>query len=111
MTRFRSTLLNSVPVVREKFSRLLTISEARKVCLVILSSSAGASRSPLHLLGQHLRVGRDHRQRRVDFVRHAGGQQSDRGELFRLRELRFQFDALGDVVDDHQAADDAEVAC
>ena len=46
MTRFRSTLLNSELDVREKFSRLLTISEARKVCFVIFSSSSAFFGSP-----------------------------------------------------------------
>ena len=47
-------------------------------------------RIALQLLRQHLRVGGNHRQRSIDFVRHAGRQQSDRGKLVRLRELRFQ---------------------
>ena len=44
MILFRSMALNSVPLVREKFSRLLTISEARKVWRVIFSSSGRAWR-------------------------------------------------------------------
>ena len=109
MTLFRSTSVNSVPLVREKFSRLLTISEARNVCRVIFSSSAAFLRIALQLLGQHLRVGGNHRQRRVHFVRHARRQQSDRRKLVGLRELRFQFDALGDVVHDDQPADHVEL--
>ncbi len=105
MTLFRSTSVNSVPVVREKFSRLLTISEARKVCLVIFSSSAAFCGSRLQLLGQHLRVRGDHGQRRVDFVGDAGGQQSDGRKFVGLRELGFQLNALGDVVHDHQPSD------
>ena len=37
-----------------------------------------------HLLGEHLRIGRDDRERSVDFVRNAGGKQADGGELLRL---------------------------
>ena len=42
-----------------------------------LFQQPGFLRIALHLLGQHLRVGGNHRQRRVDFVRHARGQQAD----------------------------------
>src|SRR6267143_1398147 len=38
MILFTSTSANSAPLMREKFSRLLTISEARNVCRVIFSS-------------------------------------------------------------------------
>jgi hypothetical protein len=44
ITPFRLISENSVEPVREKFSRLLTISEARKVWLV-MRSSRGARRS------------------------------------------------------------------
>ena len=64
----------------------------------------------LQLLRQHLRVRRDHRQRRVDFMRDSGRQQSDRRELVGLRKLRFQFHALGDVVHDDQPPDHVELA-
>ena len=63
----------------------------------------------MDLLGQHLRIRGDDRQRRVDFVRDARRQQADRRQLLRLRQLRFQLDALGDVVHDDQPPDDAEV--
>ena len=63
-----------------------------------------------HLLGQHLRVGGDDGQRSVDFMRHAGGQQPDGGELVGLRELCFQLHALGDVIDDNDAAHHLKVA-
>ena len=43
-------------------------------------------------------------------MRHAGRQQADGAELVGLRELRFQRDALGDVVHQHDAADGDEVA-
>ena len=46
ITLLTSTSLNSVPLVREKFSRLLTISEARKVWRVIFSSKAPFCGSP-----------------------------------------------------------------
>ncbi len=68
------------------------------------------ARIAAHLLGEHLRVGRDDRQRRVDLVGHAGGEQADGAELVGLRELRFERDALGDVVDQHDAADGDEIA-
>src|SRR5579859_1853199 len=41
----------------------------------------------IDLLGGHLRVAGDYRERRVDFVRHSSGQQTDGRELFRLAEL------------------------
>src|SRR5262245_51568587 len=62
------------------------------------------------LLGEHLRVAGDHGQRRVDLMRHAGGEQADGRELLRLAQLRFEVDTLGDVVDDDQAPDHAELA-
>ena len=92
---------NSAPEVREKFSRPLTISDARKVCCVIFSStgeSRASCRVSAQLLGQHLRVARDHGQRRIHLVRDAGRQQADRRELLRLGQLRFQLNAVGDVV-------------
>ena len=64
----------------------------------------------MQLLGQHLRVGGDDGQRGVDLVRHAGGQQADRAELVGLRQLVLERDALGDVVDQDDAADGDEVA-
>ena len=63
-----------------------------------------------HVLGEHLRVAGDDGQRRVHFVRHAGGEQADGGQLFGLRELRFELDAVGDVVDEDDAAYGDEVA-
>ena len=62
------------------------------------------------LLGEHLRVGGDDGQRGVDFMGHAGGQQADGAELVGLRQLGFKRDALGDVVDQDDAADGDEVA-
>ena len=41
-------------------------------------------RIALQLLGQHLRVGRNHGQRRIHFMRHAGRQQTNRRKLVRL---------------------------
>ena len=64
----------------------------------------------LQLLRQHLRVGGDHRQRRIHFVRHAGRQQSDRRKFVGLGELDFQFDPLRDVVHDHQPPHHVELA-
>jgi hypothetical protein len=103
-TAFRSTSEIPPAPVREKFSRLLTISLARKVCLTIFSISCGADRRG-HLLGQHLDVIRDHRERRVDFVRDAGGEQSERREFLVLQHLFFEADTLGDVVEQDQPAD------
>ena len=62
------------------------------------------------LLGEHLRVGGDDGERGVDFVGHAGGEQADGAELVGLGELGFKGDALGDVVDQDDAADGNEVA-
>ena len=66
--------------------------------------------SPAQLLREHLRVRGNDSQRRVDFVGHAGGEQADGAELVGLGELRFERDALGDVVDEDDAADGDEVA-
>ena len=104
MTWFRLVSRNSVVEVREKFSRPLAISEARKLCCVIFSSTGAEPRIAAQLLGEHLRVGGDDGQRRIDLVRHAGGQQADGAELVGLRELRFERDALGDVIDKDDAA-------
>src|SRR4051794_29270313 len=46
---------------------------------------------------QHLRVRRNTGQRRVHFVRHAGGQQTNRRELLALLQLLFESNAGGDV--------------
>ena len=102
---FRLTSPNEVVEVREKFSSELTISLARKVCLAILSRMSDFCDVVGHLLGQHLRVGGDHRQRRIHFVRHAGRQQADAAQLVGLHQALLQFGAVGDVVEDDQAAD------
>ena len=47
---------------------------------------------------------------RVDFVGHAGGEQADGAELVGLRELGFKRDALGDVVDQDDAAHGNKIA-
>ena len=99
-----------MPLVREKFSRLLTISEARKVCRVIFSSSAPLLRVALQLLRQHLGVRGNHRQRRIHLMGHARGQQPDGRELVRLRELGFKLNALGNVVHDDQPADHVKLS-
>src|SRR5208282_107868 len=64
----------------------------------------------LQLLRQHLGVGGDYRQRRIHFVRHAGGQQSDGRKLVGLGELDFKFDPLRDVVHDYQPPYHVELA-
>ena len=61
------------------------------------------------LLGEHLGVAGDDGERSVDLVGYSGGQEADRGELFRLGELGFELDAIGDVVDLDDAAYDVEV--
>ena len=58
-----------------------------------------------HLLGQHLRVGGDDGERRVDFMRHAGGKQADAAEFVGLNKALFEFGAIGNIVEDDQAAD------
>ena len=58
-----------------------------------------------NLLGQHLRVGGNHRQRRVDFMRDARRQQPDGAQLVGLHQPPLQLGAVGDVVEDDQAAD------
>ena len=60
------------------------------------------------LFAQHLRVAGYHRERRVHLVRYSRREQTDGGELLRLRELRFHVDAVCDVVHDHDAADGAK---
>ncbi len=58
-----------------------------------------------HLLRQHLDVVGNHGERRVDFMSHAGRQQSQGGQLLRLGQLFFHTIALGDVIKEEQAAD------
>src|SRR5471030_235526 len=83
----------------------------------------GAERLPFDLLEQdgprigrigafekHLREAGDARERRVDLVRDARGQQTDRRHLLGDLELFFELHAVGDVLDDHQHPDDAIVA-
>ena len=43
----------------------------------------------------------DRPERRVDLVRHTGGEQTDRSEPVRLAQLRLELGLVGDVVDDH----------
>ena len=62
------------------------------------------------LLGEHLGIRRDDGERGVDFMGHAGGEQADGAELVCLGELGFKRDALGDVVDQDDAAHGNEVA-
>src|SRR5271170_5947293 len=58
-----------------------------------------------HLLAEHLNVIGDDRQRRVDFVRDAGRQETERGELLGLRHLLFHTFALGYVIKEQETAD------
>ena len=59
------------------------------------------------MLHQHLRLRTDDGERRVDFVCDARGEQPDRRELFGLDELAFQIDPLRQIVQDHEAPDNA----
>ena len=63
-----------------------------------------------NLFGEHLRVGGDHGQRRVHFVGHAGGQQSDGAQFVGLHQAALEFGAIRDVLEDDQAADVRPVA-
>ena len=81
--------------MREKFSRLLTISLARKVCLTIFSMSLLARIVAGNLLGQHLDIVGDYRQRRVHFVRHARCEQAERSQFFVLQQLLFECACAG----------------
>src|SRR5205814_8946008 len=58
----------------------------------------------LHLAAQHLRVGGEAGQRRVDTAGNARREQADRRHLFRVLELLLEPDAGGDVVDDEDCA-------
>ena len=58
-----------------------------------------------YLLREHLRVGRDHRQRCIHFVRHARGQKPDARQLVRLHQAAFQFGAVRNIVEYHEAPD------
>ena len=79
----------------------------------------GAERLPLDLfqhlrpgivlvgaLEQHLREARDAGQRRIDFVRHARGEQSDRRHLLGNLELLLELHPGRDVLDDHDRSGD-----
>ena len=55
-------------------------------------------------LTQHLRITRDHGERRIDFVRNAGGEQTDRRQFFALHQLILEADAIGNVIDNDQRA-------
>src|ERR1700675_4426846 len=56
------------------------------------------------LLGEHLDVVGDDGERRIHLMRHAGSQQAEGSELFGLHHLLFEAHALGDVVEENQAA-------
>ena len=56
-------------------------------------------------LEQHLREARNAGERRVHLVCHTGGQKADRRHLFRNLELLFETDAVGDVLDEQNRAD------
>src|SRR5437868_13492244 len=57
-----------------------------------------------YLLQEHLCIGRDAGQRRVDFVSYACRQQADRGKLLAFEELLFELGALGYVFDNNQGS-------
>src|SRR5436305_6289200 len=75
-----------------------------------LLQQSSARRVALELLGKHLCVRRDHRQRSIHFVRDARREQSDGREFVGLRKLRFQLNSFGDVVHNDQPADDIELS-
>src|SRR5260370_20635213 len=64
----------------------------------------------LQLLRQHLRVGGDHLQRRLHFMRNASGQQTDGRKFVGWGKLDFKLDPLRDVVHDHQSPHHVELA-
>ena len=55
-----------------------------------------------NLFREHLDVIRNHRERGVHFVRHAGRQQTERSEFLGLHHLLFQAHALRDVVEKNE---------
>ena len=91
MTLARSTSSNCRGEVREKFNKRVDDLAGAEGLLGDLVEQRRLLLVALHLLGQHLRVSRDDRQRRVHLVRHAGRQQSDRAELVGLHQAALQF--------------------
>ena len=89
---------------RERFSSPLTMRAARNVCFSIFSSSGVRGSAGSALFEQHLRVAGDAGQRRVDFVRDAGGEQAERRHLLGDAQLLFELRPLGDVLEDHDRA-------
>ena len=87
-------LVNSAPLVREKFNRPFTISDARKVCWVIFFKHRGQPVVVAHVLGQHLRIAGDYGERRIHLVRYARSQQPYGRQLLCLGELRFELHAV-----------------
>ena len=81
------------------------MSLARKVCLTMRSMRfcCGSVFGQL-LFAEQLDVVGDDRERRVDFVGHAGGKQAQRGELLGLHQLFLGAHLLGHVIDQDQAA-------
>src|SRR5437868_5257461 len=63
----------------------------------------------LELFCEHLRVRGNHRQRRVHLMGNAGSEQADGRHFVSLRQLRLQLDTFGDVINDDQSSDDAEL--
>src|SRR5215472_13031106 len=58
-----------------------------------------------HLLRKHLDVVRNDREGRVDFVRHPGRQNTERGQLLGLGHLLFHAFALRHIIEQHQTPD------
>ena len=58
-----------------------------------------------NLLGEHLDVIGDDRERRIHLVGHAGGEQAEGSELLGLHHLLFEAHALGDVVEQDEPAE------
>jgi hypothetical protein len=78
--------------VREKFKKAVGDLGGAEALLDDLVQNRAQAGVALQLLGEHLRVGGDDGQRRVDLVGHAGGQQANRAELVGLRQLGLQRD-------------------
>src|SRR3954447_8071069 len=58
-----------------------------------------------NLLGEHLRVGRDHRERRVHLVRHTRRQQANARQLVGLDQPLFELGAIGHIVENDETPD------
>jgi len=90
---FTSTSPISLPLVREKFSRLFTISDARKFAALFSRAIQIFADRPA-IVSKASACRGNHGQRRVDFVSHTRRQQSDGGKFIGLGKLGFELDTL-----------------